>query len=161
LGEVVVAKRPTSIKTVLGSCVAVILHAPRLKISALCHAQMPEKHSDGRCRDSCPHPCNQKSSDLGGFMYVTCCVRKMLSELRRLHVDEGEIVATLVGGANVLQGMDRRWSVADRNVAVAIATLEKQRIPIRYTDVGGTEGRTIEHLSDSNRTTVRYHRTAG
>ena len=77
----------------------------------------------------------------------------------RLQVSRREIVTTLVGGANVLEALDHRWSVADRNVAVAITTLEKHGIPIQYMDVGGTEGRTIEHLSDVNRTTVRYHRS--
>lgn len=158
-GEVVLAKRPSAVKTVLGSCVAVILHVPRLRISALCHALMPEQHSEERCRDSQPHPCDSNPAEAGTLKYVTCCIRKMLTDLRRLQVDSKEVVATLIGGANVLEGLNGRWSVADRNVATAIATLEKHHIPIRYMDVGGTRGRTIEHLSDLNRTTVRYHQS--
>lgn len=159
LGEVFLAKDPTAIKTILGSCVAVIFHVPRLRISALCHAVMPEQHADGRCRESCPHPCDQKPAREGDMRYVTCCIRKMLNDLARLHVDNAEIVTTLVGGANVLAVLDPRWSVADRNVAVAKATLAKLGITIRYKDVGGNLGRSIEHLSDLNRTTVRYHRS--
>jgi chemotaxis protein CheD len=156
-GEVFLAKKPAAVKTILGSCVAVIFHIPRLRISSLCHALLPEPHGDGRCRESCPQPCDLLPSEFGNLKYVTCCIRKMLDGLGRLDVQRKEVITTLVGGANVLEALDQRWSVADRNVAVAIATLERYRLPIRYMDVGGNEGRTIEHLSDVNRTTVRYH----
>jgi chemotaxis protein CheD len=159
LGEVFLAKKPTAIRTILGSCVAVIFHVPRLKVSALCHAVLPEQNADGSCREFCPHPCKHRAPAEGELRYVTCCIRKMLNDLDRLHVDKAEIVTTLVGGANVLEALDRRWSVADRNVEVAVATLEKQGIRIQYRDSGGNLGRSIEHLSDLNRTTVRYHRS--
>jgi chemotaxis protein CheD len=158
-GEVFLAKKPAAVKTVLGSCVAVIFHIPRLKISSLCHALLPEPHGDGRCRETCPRRCSRLQSEFGDLKYVTCCIRKMLEGLHQFEVRRKEVITTLVGGANVLTTLDQRWSVADRNIAVAIATLERHRLPIQYMDVGGNEGRTIEHLSDVNRTTVRFHRS--
>jgi chemotaxis receptor (MCP) glutamine deamidase CheD len=86
-------------------------------------------------------------------------MRYMLRELGRLHVAKKEIVSTVVGGANVLRNIDPQWSVASRNVTVAMAMLEKERIRVAYSDVGGTKGRVIEHFSDLNRTKVRYHDT--
>ncbi len=157
LGEVIVASKPSIVRTVLGSCVAAILHVPRLRISALCHAQMPERHGDGRCRDSCPHPCFLEAPATNDRKYVTCCVRHMLHELRRRRVRNDEIVVTLVGGANVLANIDPRWSVASRNVEVAEAMLAQTGIVIAYADTGGTRGRVIEHVSDLNHTKVRYH----
>ena len=157
LGCVVVAEAPSIVRTVLGSCVAVILHVPRLRVSSLCHAQMPERTSVEKCSESCPHPCYTELPGSNEFKYVTCCVRYMLHELDKLRVVKHEIVSTVIGGANVLRNIDPRWSVASRNVTTALAMLEKERIRISFSDVGGTKGRVIEHYSDLNRTKVRYH----
>jgi chemotaxis receptor (MCP) glutamine deamidase CheD len=81
----------------------------------------------------------------------------MLRVLQRRDVANKEIVATLVGGANVLENLSPQWSVASRNVAVATEMLARSRIRLAYQDTGGTRGRVIEHLSDVNRTRVRYH----
>jgi chemotaxis receptor (MCP) glutamine deamidase CheD len=81
----------------------------------------------------------------------------MLRALRRLGVVKREIVATVVGGANVILDIDPRWSVASRNVSMAMSLLEREAIPITYADTGGIRGRVIEHVSDLNRTKIRYH----
>jgi chemotaxis protein CheD len=157
LGAVVVVDKPAVVRTVLGSCVAVILHVPRLRLSAVCHAQMPERRAGVCCRDTCPQPCRDSFSDSNDLRYVTCCVRYMLNELRRRQVDKAEIICTLVGGANVIRNIDSRWSVADRNVKMAAKVLKREGIRVCYSDTGGTRGRVIEHICDLNRTKVRYH----
>jgi chemotaxis receptor (MCP) glutamine deamidase CheD len=81
----------------------------------------------------------------------------MLSELRRRGVIKTEIVCTLVGGANVIRSIDRRWSVADRNVKMAVKVLKREGIRVCYCDTGGIRGRVIEHICDLNRTKIRYH----
>jgi chemotaxis receptor (MCP) glutamine deamidase CheD len=88
-------------------------------------------------------------------------MRYMLDELRRRGVVNKEIVCTLVGGANVIRNIDPRWSVADRNVAMATKILKREGIRVSYCDTGGTRGRVIEHLCDRNRTKVRYHEGPG
>lgn len=161
LGAVMVAERPTIVRTVLGSCVAVILHVPRLAISALCHAQMPEKRDERGCRAGCSKPCLAISSFPRELFYVTCSIRFMLTQLRQRSVANHEIVATLVGGANVVPAISTRWSVAKRNLAVARTILDIENIPITYSDTGGVHGRAIRHFSDLNRTEVHYHGLAG
>jgi chemotaxis protein CheD len=157
LGAAVVVDKPTVIRTVLGSCVAVILHVPRLGVSALCHAQMPEREEGVPCPDSCPKPCRSASaSDANDLRYVSCCIRYMLRDLDRRSAKRWEIVCTLVGGANVIRNIDARFSVANRNVATAVALLAQEGISVRYSDTGGTRGRVIEHTSDLNSTEVRY-----
>lgn len=161
LGCVVVAETPSVVRTVLGSCVAVIFHVPRLRLSALCHAQMPEKNTDHRCSESCPNPCYREQPDSNELKYVTCCIRYMLDDLLRRGVRKGEIITTLVGGANVLRNIDPKWSVAARNVAIAQSMLDREGLSVAYADTGGMEGRVIAHLSDVNNTKVRYHGAAG
>jgi len=157
LGAVVVVDTPSVVRTVLGSCVAVILHVPRLQLSALCHAQMPERQVGTCCQETCPQPCQAGCSDSNDLRYVSCCIRYMLGELRRRGVLKAEIVCTLVGGANVIRHIEARWSVAARNVTMAKRILKREGIRVSYSDTGGTRGRVIEHICDLNRTKVRYH----
>ena len=81
----------------------------------------------------------------------------MLGELHRRGATNEEMVCTLVGGANVLRSIDPRWSVAERNVAMADDILQREGIGVPYRDTGGKRGRVIEHISELNLTKVRYH----
>jgi chemotaxis protein CheD len=157
LGAVIIVDTPSIVRTILGSCVAVILHVPRLRVSAICHAQMPEREAGLCCSDTCPQPCGGKQSDSTDIRYVTCSIRYMLNDLHRRHVIKAEIICTLVGGANVIKNIDPRWSVGERNVEMAASVLKNEGIRVSYSDTGGTLGRVIEHTSDLNRTKVRYH----
>jgi chemotaxis protein CheD len=157
LGAVVIVDRPSIVRTILGSCVAVILHVPRLRVSAVCHAQMPERAAGLCCTDNCPQPCGGRQSDSQDLRYVACSIRYMLNDLHRRHVIKAEIICTLIGGANVIKNMDPRWSVGERNVEMAVSVLKSKSIRVAYSDTGGEQGRVIEHTSDLNRTKVRYH----
>ena len=159
LGRVLIAEVPSIVRTVLGSCVAVILHVPRLRLSALCHAQMPERREDPSFLDDASD-CGCEDPDDEDLKYVSCSIRYMLDELGRRGVTRQEIVATLVDGGNVVRNIDRRWSVGSRNVQIARLALAKEGIPISYMDIGGTRGRVVEHVSDRNHTRVRYHEGA-
>jgi len=161
LGAVIIADTPSIVRTVLGSCVAVIFHVPRLRLSALCHAQMPEREGDLCCRSSCPKPCGSANADANELRFVTCCIHYMLSDLQRRWVDRAEIICTMIGGANVIRNIDPRWSVGERNISTALQCLRREAISVHYRDTGGTRGRVIEHFSDVNRTKVRYHDSAG
>lgn len=161
LGAVVIADQPAVVRTVLGSCVAVILHAARLRVSAVCHAQLPEREAGTCCRETCPQPCSAVEVEPNELKYVTCCIRYMLEELARRWVRREEIICTLVGGANVVRNIDVRWSVGDRNVEAALCMLQREGIKVRHRDTGGNKGRVIEHVSDLNRTQIRYHEGPG
>ncbi len=59
-----IAEEPTIIWTILGSCVAVVFYNKRLKISAICHAQLPgEKLQGEQCSDNCPIRCMAQLPD--------------------------------------------------------------------------------------------------
>jgi len=81
----------------------------------------------------------------------------MLAELFRRGALKVEIVASVIGGANVVSLITPHRSAGDRNVAIAQALLAKEGIPTVFSDTGGTRGRNIEHHSETNHTTIRYH----
>jgi chemotaxis protein CheD len=159
LGAAVVVDQPTTIWTVLGSCVAVVLHVPRLGLSGVCHAVLPEPHdrAGARCSESCPSPCFRGQPMSEDLKYVSCCVRYMLEQLSRRGALKVEMVASLYGGADVVAAISSNRSVGSRNLAVALAMLERENIPIAVSDIGGTKGRTIEHNSGNNQTAVRHY----
>ena len=159
VGDVVVVDHPAIIWTVLGTCVAVVLRVPRLALSAVCHAQLPEPdtRTGPSCLAGCPKQCPREPQVNRGLKYVTCCIRRMFDELHRRGALKIEIVASLYGGANVVPLIASEHSVGDRNVAIAQAMLEREGISIVTSDVGGTRGRSIEHDSGTNQTNVRYH----
>jgi len=157
-GAAIIVDDGRIVRTVLGSCVAVILHVPRLRVSGICHAQMPERQgSDDKCSGSCPEPCYAEVENSNDLKYVTCCIRYMLDQLLQRRVLRSEIAATLIGGASVLSFINPSLSVGERNVAVAKARLEEEGIRIGRADTGGKVGRTIQHNPATNETTVRRH----
>lgn len=159
MGEVAVVDQPTIIWTVLGSCVAVILRVPRLGLSAVCHALLPEPPpgTGPSCIDACPRPCSREPLKNQAGRYVTCCIHRMVDELSRRGALKIEMAASIIGGANVVSLITPQGSVGERNVFIARAVLEKEGIPIVFADTGGTQGRNIEHDSGTNQTVIRYH----
>jgi chemotaxis receptor (MCP) glutamine deamidase CheD len=85
----------------------------------------------------------------------------MLTDLHRRQVSHAEIVCTVVGGANVMRQIERRWSVGERNVATATDLLAGEGIRVAHADTGGTRGRTVVHICDLNITNVQYHQDLG
>ena len=70
-GEIHLARSPTMLKTLLGSCVGVTFWSPRLGIGALCHGVLPQM-SRRACRD------------LEGYRYVDFAILRPDPAIRRL-----------------------------------------------------------------------------
>jgi chemotaxis protein CheD len=157
VGEVHLALKPTVARTVLGSCVAVILYAPSRKVSALCHAVLPSPTNASRsCRDTCAKPCSGPyPRDCTELHYVTCCIDYMLEHLGAAGIASHQLACALVGGASARALSNPLGSVGDQNVATARSVLDAHDIRIRHEDVGGSVGRTLTYRTDNGRLRVR------
>jgi chemotaxis protein CheD len=126
-GELLVSETPARVSTVLGSCVALTIHAPGRQVGAICHAMLP----------------------LGGnnenFRYVDVAVRYLLHSFDRLDIPRSDLVIKLFGGACVLSGgvNTRTPSVGERNIRAALALLQQQGLRPASRDVGGIFGRKL------------------
>jgi chemotaxis protein CheD len=123
-----VAESPTVLRTLLGSCVAIILHDRSSRVGGLAHVMLPD--SKGR-------------SD-GAGKYADTALPALLDELGKLRGRPGRanLTAVLVGGAS----MFRSGGMADigsQNLEASVRILEGLRIPIVGRDVGGTTGRNV------------------
>jgi chemotaxis protein CheD len=163
IGEVYIALEPTTVWTVLGSCVAVILFEPRRKVSAICHARLPAPGNAAnacasQCASPCSHPCRRGRADLK-LNYVTCCVEYMLDELALLQIPKNGLAAALVGGASMVEAADRPRPIGQQNVEVAYKVLGRYGIQIHHEDTGGNYGRTLTYVTDSGTIKVRPPRS--
>lgn len=136
-GEIYVADAPCLVSTLLGSCVAVTLYAPRNRIGAMCHALLPSCREDGRsaCREH--------------YRHVECAVGAMMDALRERGILCREIEAKVFGGADMFSvGPEGRWpdgrpTVGRQNIEKAGEILEAEGVRIAVGDVGGLQGRKV------------------
>ncbi|MCM0081354.1 chemotaxis protein CheD [Geomonas sp. Red32] len=137
-GGLVIASKPTMVTTLLGSCVAVTLYCPRLRMGAICHAVLPA------CRRS---PCLE--CQLEGSKYVLCAVRLMLRHLAERGVNRSEIQAKLFGGAEMFTCRGKNGSVGQQNAELALRLLQDEGIRLVSHDFGGERGRKLVFDTDS------------
>lgn len=128
-GELFVAKEPTLITTLLGSCVSVCLYCLAIKAGAMCHGVMPRKPVD----------------DEDSFRFVDTSVSYMVEVMAR---QQGfacaQLEAKLFGGADVLNltlGLEADApTIGRQNILAARAALKKHGVPIVTEHVGGDRG---------------------
>lgn len=126
-GEVVVAYEPALVSSVLGSCVAVTMFSPSLRIGAICHAMLPD--SGGRRDD---------------LRYVDNAVTYICRRMRECGATD--LVVKLFGGAQVLDvgSYDAtRSAVGKMNVACSEMILSSLGLVIAAQDTGGFQGRKL------------------
>lgn len=125
-GEIHVAFTPCKVVTVLGSCVAVCLHAGRVGAGAICHATLP-------CRTDLAEKKNP-------LCFVDYSVVYMLEQLERKGVASKDLVAALIGGADVypFSSEDGRMSVGHQNISTAQGMLRRFQLRLVRQEVGGT-----------------------
>ncbi len=159
IGAVYIGLEPTTVWTVLGSCLAVIMYAPVLRVSAICHAQLPRPGGrEAHCRQDCPHPCRTDGTSPNQLKYVTCCIDYMMRSLAKRGVVNAMIACALVGGADVLQTISAANSVGRTNIQSAREVLAAHRLPIHFEDVGGSHGRTLTYQTSTGNILLRETR---
>jgi chemotaxis protein CheD len=127
MGQAVVTREPARLTAILGSCVAIALYAPRLRLGMLGHVVLPN--------------CNG-SSIASPAKYADTAVPHMLAVMQAHGARPGELIAKLAGGA-CLFGGGQFMDIGQSNARVAVAALEAAHVRIAARDVAGTMGRRI------------------
>ena len=158
-GELYIAFKPTKIWTILGSCVSVILYSPKDRVSAICHAQLPEqKDGNKRCVDSCPRVCNKTPME-GDFKYVTCSVNFMVNHFLKSGIPTQKLQVGLFGGSNIFRANNEEdiYKIGENNVRVSLKTLEQHGLKPKQCDVGGNNGRILRLDSDTGAISIQIN----
>ena len=127
-GELFVAREPTIITTILGSCVSVAMFSPRFKTGAMCHALLPE---NGSTPGSDP------------LRFVDHAILHMIGEFSKLGIQRKDIQVKLFGGSDVLATVNDAVTVGTQNVIKAFEIIEREKLRLVAQDVRGEQGRKI------------------
>jgi chemotaxis protein CheD len=134
-GEMVLAREPTILATILGSCVGVTFWCARLGVGALCHSILP----------TCPRPPTGKIDPSDGNRYVDFCVRSLARQFDMMGAARTEIQVKVFGGADMSSagGARARPTVGRLNFEAAIQGLADEGYTVMASSVGSTYGRKI------------------
>jgi chemotaxis protein CheD len=128
MAEMEVVTGGRSLKTILGSCVGVIVHDHERQVSGLAHVMLPAHRRD----------------DNATGKYADSAIPALLALLSARGGRIGSLQALLIGGAQMFPlGNTNVGCIGDLNVVAAREVLRKNSIPIVFEDTGGTAGRTV------------------
>jgi chemotaxis protein CheD len=145
-GEYHVTSDDIILMTVLGSCVAVCLRDPLLKIGGMNHFMLPK---DGP---------TSVATDAAG-RYGTHAMELLINGMLKAGASRNRLQAKLFGGGAVLGGMNG-MGVGRNNIDFARAFLAAERIEVLAADLGGNSGRKIMFFPCTGRVLVKTLRPA-
>lgn len=128
-GQWIATAEPATITTILGSCVAVCLWEPRLRIGGMNHYMLPF----------------ETGASSGSARFGDVAIRQLVSRLMALGARPDRLEATLAGGACVMEAFRRHDGdhVGYRNADLAERLLPAHGIRIFRRELGGNRGRKL------------------
>lgn len=140
IGDLKLGSSPDILRTYsLGSCVAVVLYHRTKKIAAMSHVMLPH-HDDPNIKP------------LG--KYANIAIPSMINELSRKGVRKQELVAYLIGGAEMFKVTNDSMKIGKRNSEECKRILNELNIPIVFDETGGNIGRTVDFSTQNGELTV-------
>ena len=135
IGEVYASQEPAVVRTILGSCVAVCLFDPAMRIGGMNHILLP-----GR-------------ADLTKFnvaaRYGINAMELLINKIMGLGGHRDRLVAKVFGGAHLLPAISKKNGTGEKNAAFAVEFLQNEDIRIFNKDVGGHASRKIYFHTDT------------
>jgi len=148
-GEVYLARKPTIIRTILGSCVGIAFWSARLSVGALCHALLPK----------CPPGAGTGLDAAAGYRFVDFSIRGLARQFDQIGAARGEVQVKLFGGADVLATSatsTARPTIGRLNCEVALEVLRQEGLKVMALSLGGTSGRSIQFHTGNGEVRLRW-----
>jgi len=128
-----VSNAPSVVTTILGSCVAVCLYDPILKIGGINHYMLPLWNGEG----------------LASPKYGNIAIEKLVEKMYQQGSKKTNLVAKVFGGGEVIDTTIKQFNIGERNIKIALEMLEMYNIPIVAQSVGGKFGRKIQYTTNT------------
>lgn len=139
-GNLFAHSEPHIVSTILGSCVAVCLFDPVLKIGGINHYLLPFWNKEGL-----PTP-----------KYGNVAIQRLVEKMIALGSNKKHLEAKIFGGASQFENSNSAMlNVGQRNIQIAIDLLNKENIRILGKDVGNTQGRRVLYMTNMGKVKVR------
>ncbi|NOZ45782.1 MAG: chemotaxis protein CheD [Chlorobi bacterium] len=132
--------KPTIIKTVLGSCVAVCLWDKVNYIGGMNHYMLPFWNGKG----------------LASPKYGNIAINKLIENMITLGCNKYNIIAKVFGGGEVIDTEIANFKIGERNKIIAFEILKNEKIAIIAESTGGKLGRKIEYNSYTGEVRMKY-----
>lgn len=126
----------------VGSCVAVTLFDPQIKLAAMAHVMLPGRGDGG---------------DGQVAKYSDPAIEGMLEELAKWSGSGKRLVAKIAGGAQMFGVSPSRGDkpLGQRNVEAIMEKLTREGIPLIAKHVGRNFGRIVEFHTDTGRMLIK------
>ena len=139
-GNLFAHKNPHVVTTILGSCVAVCLWDPVLKIGGINHYLLALWNGEG----------------LALPKYGNIAIKNLIDKMEQLGSNKRVLKAKVFGGAAMHQNSSGLLNVGKRNIIVAEDILAKEGIPTVSSDTGGLIGRRLLFYTETGLVRMRY-----
>ncbi|MDF1549586.1 MAG: chemotaxis protein CheD [Bacteroidales bacterium] len=126
-GAIFINQQPYVITTILGSCVALCLYDPVLKIGGMNHFMLPLWNGQG----------------LASPRYGNIAIKKLIDNIVSLGSNRANLKAKVFGGAEIISTNISQFMIGERNISIAKDLLHEENIPIVASSLGGRYGRKI------------------
>jgi chemotaxis protein CheD len=148
-GQSILARQPTILRTLLGSCVGIAFRAERLGAGALCHPMLPN------------YPLRPPAglSRSAASRYVDFAIRDLGRQFDSLGARRSEVEVKLFGGGDVLvvSGDSSRPTVGRLNCEVALRVLQEEGFNVVASSLGGNCGVNIIFNTQTGEVLLRRH----
>lgn len=141
-GQMHLGQQVASLRTLLGSCVAITLWHPLKRIGGMCHFLLPKRM--------------RRDGDAPDGRYGDEAVAEMVRTLTALQTKPQDYVAHLYGGADTMSGVSAaRFNIGERNIEQGWALIDQYGFQLDGVDVGEDIPRTVSLTLASGAVTMR------
>lgn len=140
-GELFAAGGAVRVKTVVGSCLAITVRAPRLRLAAMAHCLLPTAQVPVRSV-----PLEEAAR------YVDAALDLMLRVLAGHGAAHAELEIKIFGGADAFES---GYDVGSRNIETALAMIAARGLKLTASVVGGRRGRVLEFETETGAVLVK------
>ncbi len=131
-GWAVEAERPIS--TLLGSCVAVCLYDPKLRLGGMNHFLLPSST-------------NSSNADIDVILNGDYSMEVLVNALLNRGAQKSRLIAKAFGGGTIVSSI--RLDIGERNATFAHDWLEREGIPLVASDFNGPWSRKVVFVPNS------------
>jgi chemotaxis protein CheD len=129
-GQMHFGGQAASLRTLLGSCLAVTLWHPERRLGGMCHFLLPSRQ--------------RKAGEALDGRYGDEALEAMMALLRATRTDPSEYQAHLYGGADTMpEGTALKFNVGERNIEQGFNLVDRYGFQIQGVDVGEDVPRTV------------------
>jgi len=133
-------KKPCIVTTILGSCVAVCLFDPILKVGGINHYMLPLWNGEGL-----PSP-----------KYGNIAINKLIKKMADQGSMRHNMIAKIFGGAEKSEPTSNHFFIGRRNIQIAEEILKEENIKIVGQSTGGYKGRKLQFHTHTGEVYMKY-----